>query len=222
MPKYKGFSFKEKWKMGSVISDAKYCIHFAQKEAFKDYKGFIKRADKYFDLRKSAGGAEAATHLIMKTVSSMRLTIDSDMYVIIKGGDAGNTNADMMTISQEQVNMGGGDRRWQAKQSRLQGTIMYAGKPINMLEARMISFGQKGSAPMTLYKGFFALSHKLNDQQSQVETFLHELSHGAAGTHDVDEPKCYGMQGVDFCKKQGSATRNAENYGFFLQSYLFG
>lgn len=220
MPRFQGFSQLEIQKMRDVINDSKYCLHKAQEEAFSDYREFIKRAHKYFDLRKANGGAEAATHLIMKTVSSMRLAIESDVYVIIKGGDKGNTNADMMTIGQHRIGFGG-NKTEVAKQARTQGTIMYMGNHINAYEARLISHTQKGSAPMNLYRGFFALSHKLNDQQSQVETFLHELSHGAAGTHDVDEPSCYGLSGVEYCKRNGSSTVNAENYGFYLQSFLF-
>ena len=221
MPKFQGFTEPEKQRMGVVINGAKYCIYKAQNEAFDDYKGFIRRAHKYFDLKNAAGGAEAATHLIMKTVSSMRLMIDTDMYHVVKGGDMGNTNADMRTIIGVHRVKFGTEKKEAAVQARTQGTMTYSGKTINAYEARLISYGQKGSAPMNFYQGFFALSGKLNDQQSQVETFLHELSHGAAATEDVDAPSCYGWQGVEYCKRNGSSTVNAENYGFFLQSYLF-
>ena len=221
MPNFRGFSGQEVQRMRAIITASKYCINKAQQEAFDDYKGFIKRAHKYFDLRNANGGAEAANHLIMKTVSSMRLMIDTDMYDIVKGGDMGRTNADMRTvIGVHRVNFSGGKKE-QAVQARHQGTMMYAGKPVNAYEARLLIHQQKGSAPMNFYSGFFALTGKLNDQQSQVETFLHELSHGAGATEDVDQPSCYGWQGVEYCKRNGTSTVNAENYGFFLQSYLF-
>jgi len=207
--------------LGVIINGAKYCIYKAQEEAFDDYRGFIVRAHKYFDLKNAAGGADSATHLIMKTVSSMRLMIDSDTYHIVKGGDMGNTNADMSTIIGIHRQKFGGTRQQVAVQARTQGTMMYAGKTINAYEARLLSFGQKGSAPMHFYQGFFNMTGKLNDQQSQVETFLHELSHGAGATEDVDAPSCYGWSGVQYCKQNGTSTVNAENYGFFLQSYLF-
>ena len=221
MPRFQGFSAQEKQRMEIIINASKYCIHKAQDEAFSDYREFIRRAHKYFDLRNVSGGHEAGTHLIMKTVSSMRLMIDSDTYHIIKGGDKGNTNADMSTVIGFHRVKFGGDKKQTAIQARTQGTMMYSGRPVNAYEARLLSYGQKGSAPMHFYKGFFELSGKLNDQQSQVETFLHELSHGAGATEDVDAPSCYGWQGVEYCKRNGTSTVNAENYGFFLQSYLF-
>lgn len=58
--------------------------------------------------------------------------------------------------------------------------------------------------------------------QSQVETYLHELSHFAVGTID-DElgGECYGLTGVQRLRSVGfvRAVRNAENVGFFLMEY---
>src|SRR5438046_9983749 len=129
MPKLKGFSIGERFKMGSVIHDGKYCLHAALKEAFRDNTAFITRMDKYFGLNNAMGGAESATHAVMKTINSMKLAIDSDLYHIVKGGDQGNTNADMMTIPQQNVGFTG-DKRENAKRARLQGTYLYVGKPI--------------------------------------------------------------------------------------------
>lgn len=59
-------------------------------------------------------------------------------------------------------------------------------------------------------------------QQSQVETFLHELSHHAAGTiDDTMGGECYDLVGVNRLKGVGPvrAVRNAENVGFFLMEY---
>lgn len=223
MPNFQGFSGPEMERMKKVIAVAKHCIHKAQDEAFADYKQFIRRTHKYFDLKSAAGGAEAANHQIMKAVSSMRLMIETDMYNVIKGGDGGNTNADMRTVIGVHRTKFSGDKKDIAVQARNQGTMMlYEGKRINAYEARLMIFQQQGTgAPMNFYSGFFKLPAALNDQQSQVEVFLHELSHGAAATEDVDSPSCYGFQGVQYCKRNGTSTVNAENYGFYLQSYIF-
>ncbi len=58
--------------------------------------------------------------------------------------------------------------------------------------------------------------------QSQVETFLHELSHHAAMTvDDTVGGECYGKTGVLRLKALGPARSvyNAENVGFFLVEY---
>lgn len=221
MPKFQGFSGQEVDRMRKIIAVSKHCINKALDEAFADNRGFMRRAHKYFDLKNVRGGHEAGTSLIMKTVSSMRLMIDADSYHVVKGGEMGNTHADMRTLIGIHRGNFGSNRQENAKQALLQGTLTYAGRPVNAYEARLIKFEQSGSSPMNFYAGFFKLTSHLNDQQSQVEVFLHELSHGAAGTEDVDQPSCYGWSGVQYCKQNGSSTMNAENYGFFLQSYLF-
>ena len=203
--------------MGSVIQDARHSLNAALKEAFKNNSDFMNRVDKYFGT--SEGGTDATTHAVMKTINAMKIAVDSDLYHIRKGGVDGNTNASMQTVPQQNVGFTG-DRKENAKRARLQGTYVYVGKPINILEAMMLRSSRNGSAEMMIYQQFFEMKYKLGDQQSQIQTFLHELSHCAGGTHDVDDPKCYGWQGVLYCKQNGTASKNAENYGMFLQSFL--
>lgn len=73
--------------------------------------------------------------------------------------------------------------------------------------------GAGGALPMTIGPPFFGEPDFSLTDQSQVQTFLHELSHHAAGTVDLG----YGMAGVQACVVQGPlvAVRNAENVGFF-------
>ena len=73
--------------------------------------------------------------------------------------------------------------------------------------------------PMRLGPNFFIMPERDLFEQSRVETFLHELSHHAAGT--IDDSKggeCYGFEGVNRLKGLGAqrAIYNAENIGFFL------
>lgn len=76
--------------------------------------------------------------------------------------------------------------------------------------------------PMRLGARFFTLPESSLTAQSQVETFLHELSHHAAATIDDNTSgECYGQTGVDRLKGlgPGRAVRNAENVGWFLMRY---
>jgi hypothetical protein len=78
--------------------------------------------------------------------------------------------------------------------------------------------------PMRLGARFFNLPSISLSEQSQVETFLHELSHHAAATiDDKNGGECYGWTGVTRLKGLGPAraVRNAENVGFLLARYAF-
>ncbi len=81
---------------------------------------------------------------------------------------------------------------------------------------------QDGSAPamlpMTLYDNWFAMPDYSVTEQSKVETFIHELSHHAAGTiDDKTGGECYEWTGVTRLKGLGPARAiwNAENVAFF-------
>ncbi len=78
--------------------------------------------------------------------------------------------------------------------------------------------------PMSLGPRFFTLPEISLTEQSQVQTFLHELSHHAAATLDDNNGgECYGLIGINRLKGLGPprAVRNAENVGFFLARYAF-
>jgi hypothetical protein len=217
MPKLTGFGVLEKIRLKSAISDGKYCINKALKEAFDKNDAFQARLGTYFG--GGSGGAEASSHLVMKTINSMKIMIDSDMYVVKRGGDKNGTNAEMENFPQREVGFKGTDQK-KARTARWQGMTLYAGQEVNALEASMAFSQTQRELEMSIYDLFFKLPYKLKHAQSQVETFLHELSHVSAGTLDVDSPNCYGYQGVEHCKTLGKAASNAENYGMFLQSYL--
>lgn len=81
---------------------------------------------------------------------------------------------------------------------------------------------QNGKAPATLPMklgaAFFNMPDRSLFEQSKVETFLHELSHHAAGTiDDKNGGECYEWTGVTRLKGLGPsrAIWNAENVGFF-------
>lgn len=76
----------------------------------------------------------------------------------------------------------------------------------------------EGKMIMRVGPAMMAMANIALDAQCQVETFLHELSHHAAGTiDDKVGGECYDLVGVNRLKALGPerAVRNAENIGFF-------
>lgn len=213
MPTMIGFSSSELSQLQSAALDARMCIDYALKEVFSDNDGFASRMGRYFS------SSEAASHAVMKTVNSMKLVIDSGVYHVKRGGDKTGINAEAEHIPQSSISFGGTPAR-QARTARLQGTAFYEGKRVNVVEGMMDHTSKNPSAEMELFDDYFDKPYKLKDTQSQVQIYLHELSHVAAGTLDIDAPKCYGMPGIEYCKSNGKSASNAENYGMFLQSYL--
>jgi hypothetical protein len=79
-----------------------------------------------------------------------------------------------------------------------------------------------GMMTMRIGPALFAMPFRSLSVQSQVETFLHELSHHAAGTiDDKNGGECYELVGVTRLKGLGPAraVRNAENVGFFCTEW---
>jgi Lysine-specific metallo-endopeptidase len=218
MATLEGFGFFEKRAVRKAMMDGGRALDKALAEAFSNNDAFLKRMDDYFGA--GGGGVESSSHLVMKTINSMKLTIDSDIYRIMRAGADPTTNADMENVPQREVKFKGTAQK-KARTTRWQGTTdFYVGEEINVLEAIMRYANASAKPIMRLFDLFFNLPYKRLDAQSQVETFLHELSHMAAGTHDVDAPKCYGYNGVMYCKSAGKGAMNAESYGMFLQSYI--
>jgi hypothetical protein len=81
---------------------------------------------------------------------------------------------------------------------------------------------KQGSVVMRMGPAIWGMPFTSLQDQSQVETFLHELSHHAAGTiDDKNGGECYGLTGVKRLKGLGPAraVRNAENVGWFCVTY---
>lgn len=71
---------------------------------------------------------------------------------------------------------------------------------------------------MSLYPLFFKLPFYVVDTQCQVQSFLHELSHCAAGSVDY-EAGGINPYGVQACISAGKAGHNAENIAMFLANF---
>lgn len=80
-----------------------------------------------------------------------------------------------------------------------------------------------GGSKMTIGPSCMSQEMWKQDDQCIIESFLHELSHHAAGTvDDTNGGDCYGLSGVNRLKALGSArsTRNAENVAFFCMCWV--
>jgi hypothetical protein len=148
------------------------------------------------------GGAtsavKAAEKVLEDTIKTMHLRIAGQSFDCTWEPTFGNTNADM--LSAQYTASGSGSAH------------------TNLID----DLRQQGVAParlpMRLGPNFFNMPFRSLFDQSQTETFLHELSHHTAGTIDDDNGgDCYEWVGV--CRLKGlgpdRAVRNAENVAFF-------
>lgn len=213
MPIFSGCSADQTIRLQTAIQFAKQSIDDALEMAHSDNKAFNIRMGKYFSGLGSAGGWGNVTSLVMKTISSMKLTIDSSLYkvTVISNQPANKALTNAACASWMQDGNASG---------RMQGTMIHNNQRVNVLEAQMQFAQTKGPSVLSVYPLFFGLTFLMKDSQCQVQSFLHELSHCAAGTLDVDAPACYGIQGVRYCMGKGKSAQNAENIAMFLTSLL--
>lgn len=220
MPALIGFDPADTLTLQKVMGDARLCIDSALREAFDDNDRFQTRLTKYF------GSEESNTHAVMKVINSMKLVIDGGLYHVqrdMTGHDTtgtGRTETGRSTHFPSTAIQFGGSAARQVRTARMQGTIVYEGKRVNIIEATEQYTADNGPLDIKVFDAYFALPYKSLDAQSQVQVFLHELSHLAGGTVDVDAPAGYEWKGVQYCISIKKSAHNAENYGMFLQSYI--
>ena len=150
--------------------------------------------------RVMGGGAaaRAAERTLEETLKVMHLRIAGQSFDVTWEPTFTNTNADM--LSGNYAASGGGSSHT---------TFIDQLRQDGQAPARL---------PMRLGPNFFSMPFRHLFEQSQVETFLHELSHHSVGTiDDSTSGNCYGWSGVCHVKGLGPdrAVRNAENVGFF-------
>jgi len=154
-----------------------------------EFKKFIGDVSSKQDV---GGEMKKAEMLLIDTIKAMNAKVASLTFKV--QFDANLTaNAEMLS--------------WRFSQGNIQ----------DLEDMESFSTSQRGGSPMTIGPKFFILPPKSLTQQSQAQSFMHELSHHAAGTIDDGNP-CYGQQGVDRLKGLGPlrAVRNAENVAFFI------
>lgn len=204
MPKMLGFSPQQE----AVVKD---CMRGASRALEKfigaatggDSKGFRR----VFQMVMGSGGAENdknAEQIMLKSAQAMLSVPRTHRYKIRYAVLAPNENANMQHFNFQQV-----DEDFPSV--------------LELHEGEQAS-GALDAHPMQLGPLFFNMPRISLSEQSQVETFIHELSHFGAGTVDQDAGgKCYGWEGCVRAKGQGPlfAVRNAENVGFLLVRYAF-
>jgi hypothetical protein len=144
------------------------------------------------------GEVNTAEDVLISTIKAMSAKVASLTFKVQYDGTMG-ANAKMLSFRFDQGNVQDLTDEWS------------------------FSHDQRGGNPMTIGPAFFTLPAKSMGQQSQAQSFMHELSHHAAGTIDDGDAAnpCYGQQGVDRLKGLGPlrAVRNAENVAFFVVQF---
>jgi hypothetical protein len=159
----------------------------------------------------SGGGLKAAEDTLAKSISNMFMRVATVSFKVIYDASL-PANAEMTSfagVAPEDVT--GTVDAWRSSN---QNFTLSSGK----------SGSEGGQMTMRIGPALFAMPFVSLSVQSQVETFLHELSHHAAGTiDDKNGGECYEWVGVTRLKGVGPAraVRNAENVGFFVTRWCF-
>jgi hypothetical protein len=154
-----------------------------------------------------AGNKETrdAIDVLVDTCKAMNAKIASVTFKVVYNS-ALSSNAEMLSFS-----------------SMFNNASLNSGAIQDLVDNYAYGTAKSGAMPMTIGPGFFTNPAYALDAQCHVESFLHELSHHAAGTiDDTNGGECYGLAGVNRLKGLGPAraVRNAENVGFFCMAWV--
>ena len=194
MPRLTGFG-KHEFAMKQAMRTAGAALVEAASSYVADEGEFNKKFKTYFGKIN-----DQARDDLVATLANMNGQFQRDNFTIALGAPNANENANMIHFK----------------------TAHYQVSRDEIYQATMTYLANNPALSMIIRPIFFNLPFEALNNQSQVETFLHELSHFAAGTIDYKPPRCYEMTGVNYCKSAGVevAVRNAENVGFFIASYV--
>jgi hypothetical protein len=200
MPTYSNFDTREKSIMTQVVHRAGEALASALAAYIQDDQRFRTKFKTWFGKT-----TPAAIEDVRTTLTLMNGELEHDNYSIALGAASGNENANVLHFTR---------------------VYLHGRSPVGAIwQANKDNAADKKSAPLPMTIRPKLLTMPLIDQtqQSQVETFLHELSHFAAGVIDYSPPNCYDVVGTTYCSNQSVdvAVRNAENVGFFVQSFLY-
>lgn len=193
MPVLQGFGAKE-GQMRKAMVKAGDVLTTAMAQYVESEEEFRKKFKTWF-----GNPTKPALADVVATMANMNGQFNRNNFTVVMGAANADENANMFSFTRAM---------YQDQRDQIHEQVK------NWLETNP-------AMPMTIRPQFFDMPFISDRDQSQVETFLHELSHFAAGTIDYKKPLCYGMTGVTYCKNAGvtQAVRNAENVGFFLTSY---
>jgi hypothetical protein len=198
MPKYEGFSPVDLKSAKKIVNEAEKALTNAQLAYVENDALFRRNFNTWFGKT-----TKASIEDVVYTLALMGGEIKHDNFRIELGAPSGSENANVLHFKKKYLHgREPVDQIWRANKEDAD-----AGNP----------------SPMTFRPQMLMMPFIDQTQQSQVETFLHELAHFAAGVIDYNPPSCYDVSGTNYCKLQGVdiAVRNAENVGFFIQSFLF-
>lgn len=196
MAKFNGFNASQMVVVDSAYREARVVLERAVERAgTSTWREVFKRV-----MGAATGNAlKVAEGALEEAVKTMHLRIAGASFDVTYEPTFTHTNADMLSVGFSAS--GGG---------ALHTTFVDEARQKGVVPSRL---------PMRLGPNFFAMPERDMFGQSRIETFLHELSHHAAGTiDDSNGGECYGLDGVNRLKGLGPerAVRNAENVGFFL------
>lgn len=210
MAKFEGFNQTQLTEVKKIYTESRVILEKIVKDfdsaqfrqRFKDWMGTASVSD----LKSAEKSLQSSINVMFSRVATLSFCVTYDA-----GMSANGTNADMWGFT-------GADM---SAQDVLTLADDYRSSNLSVVDAG-ITRVSGGALVMRLGSNLWTMPFKSLTEQSQVETFIHELSHHAAGTiDDKNGGECYGLTGVNRLKAAGPAraVRNAENVGFFCMSY---
>lgn len=197
MPKYEGFDPKTEKIAKQILTKAEEALTKAQTTYVETENLFRKNFNTWFGKT-----TKASIEDVVYSLALMGGEIQHNNYTIQLGAADGSEIANVLAF----------DRKY-----------LHGRDPVDAIWRANKEDADSGNpSPMIFRPRMLKLPFVDQTSDSQVQTFLHELSHFAAGTIDYDAPNCYGIAGTKYCIGKGVdiAVRNAENVGFFIQSFL--
>jgi hypothetical protein len=200
---YIGFDGDQKRQIQRANVQAGSAIVYALDMSFHQNEIFSLVMRKYF------GNGPNVSSTVMAVLNSMVIAVRQGTYDLRMATASGGTLASAETM---------GSAKGGYSKSKVGGKNVYH-KPYIAKSQKEAKNGTKNM--IDIMPSFFTLPFKGKDEDTQVETIVHELSHHAANTNDesVSGVDCYSYNGVQAAVRAGKATNNAENYGYFICSF---
>jgi hypothetical protein len=217
MAKFEGFAGQHRTDVDRIYKAARKALEAAVTDF--DSSQFRTRFQDYMGTG-SLSAVKAGENSLKQSVRAMFGRVATLSFTVVYDPDLGDrTNADMWGYTG--AGLSTQDIFSAVDEYRSGPASGYKG--LDFTDATGVQRVKGGSLVMRLGPNIWDMPFTSTTEQSQVETFLHELSHHAAGTIDDQEGgECYGLPGVTRLKALGPAraVRNAENVGFFCVSYF--
>ena len=195
MAKFRNFSADQQVTVDKVYRASRLTLE----RAVKDFDS-TKFRQTFAEVMGAGAGARAAEEVLKKELTNMFMRIGTLSFSVeYDAGLGAHTNANMLSFAGASPD-----------------------EVTNTVDSYRSGAGVADMMPMKLGPPFFAMPYSSLTQQSQIETFIHELSHHAAGAiDDTNGGECYGQTGVTRLMGLGAAraVRNAENIGWFCMRY---